>query len=392
MPQYALVVVIAPVGVDVFLKHDLVTRERSRLVSAQYVHRSEILYGVKILHNGFLARHGHGSFRKIGGDYHRKHFRGETHRHGNGKDECLQPVAFRESVHEKHERNHHKHEAYEQKAHPADALIESRCRTVAGDAFDNRAHISVVAGCEHYSGCGAADHIRAEETDVVEFGQPLIGRHAFQCMRMFFYRVRFSRERCLAHKQVFCLNDAHIGRYHVACRNHHDVARHEVGYVDLLIMITHTPDIAGIGYHPEQRLARCSGLPFLSELENGARNNHDRNDDDCCPVLLTRIGSEHIKDKRHHHKNREHADERIDESLYESGKGILLLFVLHLVAPEDSPSALDLFGTQSYPGRLKKTVNRDKRLRRCHEYPRGIVSKNQVAFSFLPHRSILLSG
>ena len=61
MSQDAVRLILSSVYIYMTLQHDMVLRKGSRLIGAKDVHCAKVLYGIKVLNDGFLPRHHHRS-------------------------------------------------------------------------------------------------------------------------------------------------------------------------------------------------------------------------------------------------------------------------------------------------------------------------------------------
>ena len=262
MTQDTLVLVVAAIGIDIFFKDYLVASQCTGLVRTQNVHCSEILNGIKVFHDGFLFRHSNGSFRQVGSNNHRKHLRSKAYSHRYCKYESLKPIAFGNTVNKKNKRNHHKHKAYEQEADLTDTLVEGCSGTMSCYTARNSAKICIIPCSNDYTYTGTAHHIGTHETDITQFHHT-----ATLCaltVRCFFYRIRFSSQRCLTYKQVFSLNNSHIGRNHISGSYSHYISRNKLRNAYLACIVIVLPYYtAGIGYHLQQGFTRYICFPLL---------------------------------------------------------------------------------------------------------------------------------
>ena len=198
--QNAVCLVLRAIHVHVSLQHDVVLRQRARLVGAENIHRAEVLNGVKVLHDSLLARHGKRTLREVRRHDHRQHLRRQTHSHGYGEDERLHPVALRDAVHQKHDRHHYEHEAYEQQTHLRDATVERRSRTMSRHALRYSAEVGVVARSEHDTLGRTAHHVRAHEADIIEVNDAARVLARLRERGELLYRVGLARQTRLAHE------------------------------------------------------------------------------------------------------------------------------------------------------------------------------------------------
>ena len=353
MSQDAVRLILSSVYIYMTLQHDMVLRKCSCLIGAKNVHCAKVLYGIQVLNDGFLPWHHHRSLWKVGGYYHWKHLGRKTHSHGYGKDEGIHPVAFGDAIHKKHDWNHYQHKAYEQQAHLGNALVESRSCTMSSHALGYCTKIGMVARRKDYALGRTTYHIRAHKADVVQVNNTARVLALSWQIGIFLNRIRLTRQARLAYKQVFRLYDAYVGRYHVACREHDNIAWHKFLIAYLIARWTATTcsscsnHITSICHHHLQCLTRTVGFPLLAEAKYGTKDYHGRNDDDWSPILVGRISHPHIHDKRDSHQHGEHTHKGIDERLGKHHQRTLLLFVLNLVLSIKRLTLLNLFVDES---------------------------------------------
>lgn len=380
-------VVGAAVGVDVAFEHDLVAGQRPGLVRAENVHRPEVLDRVQVLDDHLLARHGDSSLREVCRDDHRQHLGREPDGHRHGEDEGLQPVALGDAIDQEDERHHDEHEADEQQAHPGDAPVERRGRTVADDGPGDRTQVGVAARPEDDGRGRSADDVRPHVADVVQFDHASPDILPAPGVGSLLDRLRLAGQRRLADEEVLGLDDPHVGRDHVPGGERDDVARHELLDRELLDLAPRTLHRAGVLHHLPERLARPAGPPVLAEADDDAQQDHRRNDQDRRPLLLLGGGRPDVEDIRDDDQQGQNPDERVDERPDEHRHGVLPPFVLDLVPAVLRLTALHLVGRKPRGGRPEIPVHRGKRLCCCQEYLPGIKCELCPA-SFFPHNRL----
>ena len=161
------------VHIQVLFKHDLALGERAGLISAQHVHRAKVLDGVEAFDDDLLARHGQGALRQVDGHDHGQHLGGQPDRHGHRKQERVQPIMPKESVDEKHRRNHDGNEPNHQPGEFVDTKVKAGQLALTDDPGRQRSKVGAISGVNDYGGCGPALHVGAQETEVREFQRVL---------------------------------------------------------------------------------------------------------------------------------------------------------------------------------------------------------------------------
>ena len=153
----------------------------------------------------------------------------------------------------------------------------------------------------------------------------------------------------MADEQILGFDNADVGRNHVAGREYDEVAGYQFLVADFIAWSsttggrTESHHITGIGHHLLQGLAGAVGFPFLHKTEDGAQDNHGRDNDDGSPVLVARISHPHIHHVGDGHQGGEHAYERIDKRLGKHHERLFLLLVYNLVLAIERLSLLYFF-------------------------------------------------
>ena len=116
------------------LQDDVIHRERTCLVGAQDIHRTEVLNGVDPLDDDFFAGHRQGAFGKAHRDDHRQHFGRQPDGYGEGEEERFVPASFGHPIDDEHQGHHDQHEAEHEPREPRDAR-RTRFAPAARQAF-----------------------------------------------------------------------------------------------------------------------------------------------------------------------------------------------------------------------------------------------------------------
>ena len=227
--EHAITLVALHVAVP--LQDHCVHGERARLVRAQHVHRSEVLNRVQALHDHVFPRHRHGPLGEAYRNDHREHLGRESDGDRQGKEEGFVPVVLGQSVDEKDDGHHHRHEPDHEPGESVDADVERRLRRGLGEFAGQRPEQGAGACLHHDRGRGAALHTGAEEAQIRTFERILI-RSPLQDLGLF-GGEGLPRERRLADEQILGRQQSHVCRYHVAGRQHDDVARDDFAQRDL---------------------------------------------------------------------------------------------------------------------------------------------------------------
>ena len=206
---------------------NLVLRERAGFVRAKNIHGAKVLDGIQPLHNHLLPRQLHGAFGQCGRHDHGQHFRREANGNGHGKQESFCPAVLGQAVDEKHQRNHHEHEANQQPGDFVHALLElGGCAVGCGNALRQRAEIGLAAGMYHNGRGRAGHHIGAHEHQIFQI-QRRCGISLF-VNRKFLDGQRLPRHGRLADKQVFGCQQPAIGRHHIASSQGDNISGHQL--------------------------------------------------------------------------------------------------------------------------------------------------------------------
>ncbi|MNE45983.1 hypothetical protein D3C80_1403010 [compost metagenome] len=138
----------------------------------------------------------------------------------------------------------------------------------------------VAAGGDHNGLRRAAHHGGPHKAQGIAFER--IGLLRVTAARHFLDRQRFAGERSLRDKQIACLDDAQIGRDHVACREFNDIAHHQLIDRQLkpgvfAFLVDNTLHGGGVADHRFQGVSRTGRPRFLNEIQQCRDGDHQRN-------------------------------------------------------------------------------------------------------------------
>ena len=117
------------------------------------------------------------------------------------------------------------------------------------------------------------------------------------------HRQRFAGQRRFAHAQVLDAQQAQVGRHLGAGFEQHDVARHQVGGVNLMPLAT-AQHRGMTGQHGPHRLQRLLGLALLHKTDQGIDQHHA---DDHAGVHIV------FEQKGNDPRDQQHVDQRVME-------------------------------------------------------------------------------
>ena len=254
--------VLATERVKVPLEHHLVLREGARLVAAEHVHGTEVLYGAELLDDNVLTAQSRRPAREAGGHDHREHLRRDAHGDRHRKEKRVEPGTLGEAADHEHNGAHDQHERHEHARNRGHARIKRRKRLPAArELARNTAKIGRGSRRHRHAQTRTALHRCAGKGDVRAVAErEQRGRRAVfahECGRALLLRLGLTGERRLVHEQVACLHDAQVGRDHVARSKTHDIAGHHVGHGNLkLARYTRnaaSAHAAGVAHHIFER-------------------------------------------------------------------------------------------------------------------------------------------
>jgi hypothetical protein len=131
---------------------------------------------------------------------HRQHLGGQPHRHGDCKQQSLEPIALAQAVDQEHERRQDRNEADHHPGDPDDALVEARQDALPADRAGNLAKSRFGASEHDDSAADAADDDAAHEADVRQIERRL--RAAGISLRILLDRHRLAGERRLVDEEI----------------------------------------------------------------------------------------------------------------------------------------------------------------------------------------------
>src|SRR5450830_1910115 len=251
------------------LEDNTILRERAGLVRAQHVHCPEVLDRVEALDDDLLLRHRHGTLGQIDRHDHRQHLWRESHRHGDREQQRLEPIALGQAVDHEHKRGHHHDETEHQPGKPGDALVEAREYALLGDRARHLTKSRLAASEHDDPGADAADDSTAHEADVRQIERRLRGPDVGSSDLL--ERHRLAGQRRLVDEEVVRCNQPDVGGNHVAGRQQHDIAGHELLDRDFVMLFRgarYVPTHArGDPHHPSQRGGGHVRTVFLDETQ-----------------------------------------------------------------------------------------------------------------------------
>src|ERR1700678_2894095 len=255
------------------LQNNAIHRQRSGFVSAQDVHRTEVLDRVEAFDNHFLARH---EERALGQAYthnHRKHFRRESYSYRQGEQERLAPIVLGKSIDEKDRRHHHAHEVKHQPGEVRYTLIESGRWRPLRDSARHAAEVGLAASLHDRSTRRTALDTRAEKADVTQFQRWLAGNLVRRIKLL--YRKRLPRQARLREKQVPATKQTNVRGYHVTRREPDHITRYQFGQRNFALFTV--PDHSRSHVNHRLQLGGCGiGACFLEESKRYAEHPHNK--------------------------------------------------------------------------------------------------------------------
>ncbi len=331
--------------VVVVLEDDLVLGQGAGLVGAEHVHGTEVLHRVEPLHHHLALGHGYRAARQVGGDDHRQHLGGEPHRHRQREGERRHPVTAADPAQHEDDGHHHQHEADQQLGNAVHAAIETGLDAlVAHHVAGQRTEVGVAAGGHHHGAGGTAHHVGAHEADVGQIEQsrlPCAGAvrrlagHGAQGV-VLLHRQRFAGQHRLADEEIAGFDQLDVGRDHVPRLQVHYVTGHQLGHRHLLALGGNpgrgaTLHGGGIAHQRLERLGRLGRAILLPETQQTAQAHHDAEDDHLDPILVARLGHQHVHHVTDQPEHDQHHHEGVLERLQQLDQRMGRLVVGHLV-------------------------------------------------------------
>ena len=136
------------------------------------------------------------------------------------------------------------------------------------------------AGGDYHAGCLAVAHQRARPRHVVAVGERGVGGER---LGLLFDRQGFAGQRGLGHAQAVDRDEAQVGGHFVARREVHEVARHQLGGVDL-VLLSATGDDGVRRQHRADRVERLLRAALLNETDQCVDDDHAKNHPGVEPV------------------------------------------------------------------------------------------------------------
>ena len=266
--------IVLTVYVKVTFQHNFILCQRSGFVGAKNIYGPEVLDGIQVLDDGPLFAHGYCAFGKAGRHNHGKHLRGQANGNRDAKQECFQPVTFRNAIDEEYQRNHDQHEADQYPGNSVDALGKAGLHRFSGNGGCHRAKQSMVSDTDDNSGRAAGNHIAAHEGNVCVIGHALL-----LCAHIghLFDRLTLPRKTCLTYKQIFCIQNAYIGGNHIPGGQMYDIAHRQSFHGNFGFFLFPAGNRAGCRNHGQQFFRRVSASGFLYKAKCTRNHNHGQN-------------------------------------------------------------------------------------------------------------------
>ena len=169
--QHQVILLLDDVAVS--LEDDMVHRQGAGLVRAEHIHRAKVLDGIQLFDNHLLPRHENCAAGETHRNDHGQHFGCESYGDGEREEKRLPPVAFRQPVDQKHERNHDHHKTEHEPGEAFDPFVKARLHLLARDARRHASEIRLLARRNNQCQRRTAFDARTKIADVGE----LKGRH-----------------------------------------------------------------------------------------------------------------------------------------------------------------------------------------------------------------------
>ena len=295
--------VVFAVDVQVIFQHHLILCQGSSLVGAEDVDGTEVLDGVQIFHDGMLFAHGDSTLGKAGGHNHGQHLRGKTHGDGDAEQKGFQPVALGDAVDEEHQRHHDHHKADQHPRNGVDALGEAGLYRFPCYGRGHRTEEGLVAHADCHGGGTAGDHVAAHKGDVGVVSDTVL-RGTDQ--RGLFNGFALAGQAGLTDEQILGFQNADVRRDHIACREMHDVAHHQIVHGDLHLLLLLPGDHTGGGNHCQQLFRCVAAAGFLHEPQGAGDEHHGQDNDDRQGVKILRHTAQQRKIRKHHIRHSGH--------------------------------------------------------------------------------------
>ena len=198
-------VIFLSVHIQVILQHHPVLGQGSCLIGAENVNGTQILDGIEVFNYDLLPAHGRRSLCQGRSHDHGKHFRSQSHRHGNSKQQSLHPVSFGYSVNEKYSRHHHQHKTDQHPGNIVYAFLKCGLRRFFIQALCHHPDHGIISHGDNQCLCAAADHVAAHKGQVLRLRQGLLLEYRAAA---FLHRLALSGKGRLTDKQISGLQDS----------------------------------------------------------------------------------------------------------------------------------------------------------------------------------------
>ena len=140
--------------------------------------------------------------------------------------------ALEKAIDEEDDGHHHERKAEQQAAYRFDALFKAVLGALVGKRLGHGAEVGLVARCDDEANGAAAHHVRPHKAEIGKVGERELAC-TLGCGGELFHRGGFTGQRGLRDKGVLGREEQDVARQHVAGREAHDVAPHDLAHIDL---------------------------------------------------------------------------------------------------------------------------------------------------------------
>ena len=190
-------------------------------------------------------------------------------------------------------------------------------------------------------------------------------------LRVLLERHRLAGQRRLVDEEILRRDQPHVRRDHVAGRQQHDVAGHELldRHFDMILRCARYLATHGRGdqHHPLQRFSSLVRTMFLDETQRDAQAHHDR-DHDGDPLIAQEVGRGRERQQQQVQRVDRPADQLADDRMARR--------LRDLVGTDRAQPRLDLPGREA----LRGSVNPLQRFvrRQASDLTEGIPARGQA--------------
>ena len=321
--QHARIVV--SVEVKVALQDHAVLGEGPGLVGAQHVDGAQVLDGVQALDDDVVPAEVDGALAQAAGHQHGQHLGRETHGHGQREEQRGKPVSLGDAAGHEHDGQHDGHEAHEQAARGANALVKGGLALAAGKRAGGLAEHGAGAGGNDHAAGVARDDGGAHEGQVGQVregvgvglagGGAALGAGVGQG-RALLDGLGLPGEGGLAHKEVACGKDAQVSRDDVSGREVDHVAHDDLVQGDGVASVAVSLHVGEGLDHLGKGLRGHGALLVLDKAQHAGDQHHDADDEGRGDVAAAGVGKDPVSE--HGDKGDEHED--VGEGVREGGQ------------------------------------------------------------------------